>query len=302
MGRDVPSVFLMLRLWIWKIFCTFARMKMKTIGCLLVGLLLVTACHDTAEDHTFTHELLLPMTPVKDQGKSELCWAYAMLATIETEHLLRGDSVNLSAQYLGRMLPRYQRQVLVRQGQGAAEQSSAHSQRAMGQTALNLLQRYGVVGYEVMPDDATSELPTPKNVFMLGAKYTPVEFAHSVCAPGEYVSLTSFPDSPYYKRIDVPIPDNWEHNQLLNIPPDTLRHRVNRALRHRHPVCWESRGHAMAIVGLAHDENHHSYYVLKNSWGARRSHGGLVYMSARRLWRDVVAVYMTRDAYEGKGQ
>ena len=47
------------------------------------------------------------MTPVKNQGKSELCWAYAMLATIETEHLLRGDSVNLSPQYLGRMLKNY---------------------------------------------------------------------------------------------------------------------------------------------------------------------------------------------------
>ena len=57
-----------------------------------------------SEKHTFTNELLLPMTPVKDQGNTEFCWAYAMLATIETEHILRGDSVNLSPQYLGRML------------------------------------------------------------------------------------------------------------------------------------------------------------------------------------------------------
>ena len=62
---------------------------------LLVAIL--AACQQTPQ-HTFTNELLLPMTPVKDQGKSELCWAYAMLATIETEHLVRGDSVNLSPQ------------------------------------------------------------------------------------------------------------------------------------------------------------------------------------------------------------
>ena len=75
---------------------------------LLILLLLVAVigCEQTPQ-HTFTNELLLPMTPVKDQGKSELCWAYAMLATIETEHLLRGDSVNLSPQYLGRMLKNY---------------------------------------------------------------------------------------------------------------------------------------------------------------------------------------------------
>ena len=26
-----------------------------------------------SQKHTFTHELLLPMTPVKDQGDTELC-------------------------------------------------------------------------------------------------------------------------------------------------------------------------------------------------------------------------------------
>ena len=170
----------------------------------------------------------------------------------------------------------------------------------MGQTALNLLERYGVVGYDVFPDDATAQLPTPKNVFLLGAKYTPLEFAHSVCAPDEYVSLTSFPDSPYYQKIDVPIPDNWEHNRLLNVPLDTLRRHVYQALKRRHPVCFESRGHAMAIVGMARDENRHAYYILKNSWGTDQPHGGLVYMPVRRLWRDAVALYMTRDAYEGR--
>jgi bleomycin hydrolase len=252
----------------------------RTICVLVLLVLLLVGCSDQPK-HTFTNEFLLPMTPVKNQGKSELCWAYAMLATIETEHLVRGDSVNLSPQYLGRMLKR-------------------KNQRAMCQTALNLLQRYGVVGFDVMPDDATDDLPTPKNVFLLGARYTPLEFAHSVCAPDEYIALTSFPDSPYYKKIDVPIPDNWEHNRLLNVPLDTLRRHVDEALKHRHPVCFESRGHAMSIVGMAHDENGHAYYVLKNSWGTNRPHDGLVYMSVRRLWRDVVALYMTRDAYEGK--
>jgi bleomycin hydrolase len=77
---------------------TFVLVKEKWI-ILIVGLLLLTGCRQK-EQHTFTDELLLPMTPVKDQGKSQLCWAYAMLATIETEHLLRGDSVNLSAVYI----------------------------------------------------------------------------------------------------------------------------------------------------------------------------------------------------------
>lgn len=251
-------------------------MKIRSVVFMVVALLL-TGCSDRPPKE-YVHDVLLPMTPIKDQGKTELCWAYAMLATIETEHILRGDSVNLSAVYIGRMLKR-------------------NNQRAMGQTALNILQRDGVVGYDVLPDDATKELSTPKWVFMLGARYTPKEFAHSVCAPDEYLSLTCWPDSPYYKKVEVPVPDNWEHNRLLNIPLDTLKAHTDRALQHRHPVCWESRGHAMAIVGLAHDKAGKPYYVMKNSWGTDQPHGGLVYMPADEMWRDMIALYMTKEAY-----
>ena len=238
---------------------------------------LLFGCNDKPSKE-YVHDILLPMTPIKDQGQSQLCWAYAMLATIETEHILRGDSVNLSAVYIGRMLRR-------------------NHQRAMGQTALNLMARYGIVGYDVLPDNATKELSTPEWVFMLGARYTPKEFAHSVCAPDEYLSLTCWPDSPYYKKVEVPVPDNWEHNRLLNIPLDTLKAHVDSALQHRHPVCWESRGHAMAIVGLAHDSLMQRYYVMKNSWGTNHPHGGLVYMPADKMWIDMIALYMTKEAY-----
>ena len=125
---------------------------------LLTALLMVSAC-GRKQQHQFTHDVLLPMTPVKDQGKTELCWAYAMLATIEIEHILRGDSVNLSAVYIGRKLKHYQESFA----------NAPSSQRAMGQTLLNMIQREGIVGYDVLPDDATDDLPTPQWVFMLGA-------------------------------------------------------------------------------------------------------------------------------------
>ena len=250
---------------------------MRIQASIFMVVVLLFGCNDKPSKE-YVHDVLLPMTPIKDQGQSQLCWAYAMLATIETEHILRGDSVNLSAVYVGRMLKR-------------------NNQRAMGQTALNILQHDGVVGYDVLPDDATKELSTPKWVFMLGARYTPKEFAHSVCAPDEYLSLTCWPDSPYYKKVEVPVPDNWEHNRLLNIPLDTLKAHVDHALQYRHPVCWESRGHAMSIVGMAHDSQKQRYYVMKNSWGTDQPHGGLVYMPVDKMWRDMIALYMTKEAY-----
>ncbi len=48
---------------------------------------------------------------------------------------------------------------------------------------------------------------------------------------------------------------------------------------------------------MAHDERRRPYYIMKNSWGANRPHGGLVYMPARRMWQDMIALYMTREAY-----
>lgn len=262
-------------------------MKQRFLICsMFLTALLLTAC-SPRQRYRYTCEVMAPMTPVKDQGKRELCWAYAMLATIESEHLLRGDSVNLSAVYVGRMFDGYARE----------RGMKPKNQRAMGQTLLNMIDRYGVVPYDVLPDDAPDDLHSPQWVFMLGARYTPAEFAHSVCAPGEYVGLTCFPDSPYHRKIEVPVPDNWEHNRLMNVPIDTLRRHVDRALRHRHPVCWESRGHAMCIVGMARDEHRKAYYVMKNSWGTGQPHGGMVYMPARRMWRDMIALYMTQKAY-----
>lgn len=260
------------------------KQRFSVVSIIIIALLL-SACKP--EQKEFVDDILLPMTPVKNQGENELCWAYAMLATIETEHLVRGDSVNLSATYVGRKLKAYQKAI----------GSSPNTQRAMCQTLLNIIQRDGIVGYDVMPDDATEDLPTPQWVFMLGARYTPLEFAHSVCAPDEYLSLTCQPDSPYHQKVEVMIPDNWEHNRLMNMPLDTLKVHTDHALRQRHPVCWESKAHAMTIVGMAHDKKNRPYYILKNSWGPKEPHGGLVYMPHQKLWQDMVAIYMTHDAY-----
>ena len=251
----------------------------------------------------FTDEVRLPMTPVKNQGHTEFCWAYAMLSTIETEHIARGDSVHLSPAYVERMVRR-------------------RHLRGMGSTLLNIIAKHGIVSYDTYPDTSYHQLPRPQWVFMLGARYTPLEFAHSVCAPDEYIALTSNEKYPYYKEVELDLPDNWEHNRFLNIPKDSLLAHVERAIRNRHAVCWEgdtdehgfsfeegiadshfdttpTDNHCMAIVGLARDPHHRMFFTMKNSWGTDNPYHGLMYMSADYLRDKTVAVYMTKDAYEG---
>jgi len=219
------------------------------------------------------------MTPIKDQANSPTCWIYAMLATIETEHLSWGDSINLSPCYIEKMMEQ--------------ETQLPKEKRGMGKTLINLIHKYGIVGYDAM---RTIETPAPRYVFMLGAEYTPQEFARSVCAPYEYVSLTSNSHEPYYKEIDIDTPDNWLNDQFYNIPMDSLLAKTERAVREHHGVCWESKEHAMAIVGIAHDDNGKKYFIMKNSWGTNRPHKGLEYVSFDEFRKETLAIELPSSA------
>ena len=244
----------------------------------LSSFLLISSC--AAEQNHYTHDVLNRMTPIKDQGKSQTCWIYAMLAAIETEHLSWGDSVNLSPYYIEKKMEK--------------EPHCPETKRGMGKTLLNLIQKYGIVGYDAM---RSVETPAPRYVFMAGAEYTAQEFARSVCKPDEYIALTSNSDKPYYQDVDIDLPDNWMQDRFYNIPIDSLLTKTERAVRQHHGVCWESKGHAMAIVGIAHDEGRHPYFIMKNSWGTEGPYGGLKYISYKYFRKHTVAVEMTKEAY-----
>ena len=240
---------------------------------------LFTSCSRKEPKH-FTHEVLNRMTPIKDQGESQTCWIYAMLAAIETEHLAWGDSVNLSPYYIEKLMER--------------EPNLPEDKRGMGATLLRLIQKYGIVGYDAM---RSVDTPAPKYAFMAGAEYTAQEFARSVCKPDEYIALTANDEEPYYQEIDIDQPDNWLKDRFYNIPIDSLLAKTERAVRQHHGVCWESKGHAMAIVGIAHDDEGHQYFIMKNSWGTNRRHKGLDYLSFRKFRKQTLAVEMTKEAY-----
>ena len=240
---------------------------------------LFTSCA-RREPKVFTHEVLNRMTPIKDQGNSPTCWIYAMLAAIETEHLSWGDSVNLSPYYIEKKMER--------------EPNLPEDKRGMGKTLLNLIQKYGIVGYDAM---RSVETPAPKYVFRAGAEYTAQEFARSVCKPDEYIALSSNDNEPYNQEIDIDLPDNWMHDRFYNIPIDSLMAKTERAVRQHHGVCWESKGHAMAIVGIAHDEEGNPYFIMKNSWGTNGPYKGLAYLSFKRFRKQTLAVEMTKEAY-----
>lgn len=329
---------------------------------LLITAILLSSCssplwrkpEEPARRHRFTTEVMLRYTPVKDQGRSTLCWAYAMLATIETEHIMMGDSVNLSVDYVARKL--------------LAEQARCHflsrgydrvTMRGTMPLLLRLISEYGAMPYDsynaprlnynalakrvALMSAASTDMSQlagraerifderigalPLKVYMLGAEYTPEEFAHSVCMRGEYMAMTSFTHHPFGEMFVLEVPDNYSDELFYNVPVDVMMRRIETSLRQGHPVCWEgdtsekgfsfARGvaeladdrpctqrqrqkafetrrttddHCMELVGIAHDEKGRRYFIAKNSWGTDNPYGGLMYLSENYVRLKTIAV------------
>lgn len=300
-------------------------------------------------------ERLLPTTPVKDQGRSELCWIYAALATIEADHAATGDSVNLSTDWLARrMLMRQARLCYFSRGRRRM------SMRGTLPMAIRLLREEGVVPYDSYNAStsvnwralgrraamAALSQPTltaadravgrvvdhvvgyqPPHVFMLGAEYTPQDFAQSVCRRGEWRMYTSFTHHPFYADIALELPDNQFGDTFYNVPLPRLMRLLDASLDAGHAVGWEGdtseegfrwqrgvadvppgadcsqRGrqrlferrlttddHCMAIVGRAVAPDGTRYYIAKNSWGASNARHGFILLSERYVRLKTVAL------------
>lgn len=338
---------------------------MRTFGLAATAaiMLMTVACgRRQVPAEPMTVEVMNGYTPVKNQGKSQTCWAYAMLAAIETEHIMRGDSVHLSVDYAVRsVLADAFRQTYLTRGRRPVVM------RGTALRLINAITAHGIVPYDACHGgkDANTTIlarkvgrmaegaanagaglgaydgrlqrlldetmgPVPRRVFMLGAEYTPQEFARSVCAPGEYVALTSFTHHPFYTGFVLEVPDNFERDVFYNVPIDTLMQRMEHAVRAGRGVCWEgdisepgfsfARGiarlpdgtpttqadrqraferfattddHCMAVVGLARDSRGRKYFVMKNSWGTANPYGGLMYVSEDYVRLKTIAVVMS---------
>lgn len=301
-------------------------------------------------------------------GNSELCWAYGMLATIESEHIMKGDSVNLSIAYIARMM--LEEQALEYY---FAQGKKNISLRGTAPMLIHYIDKYGAQPYDSYEDpkhvnykvlcrkvqklcdgaisqktgisqlkeelndlfDAEIGYMPAKAVHMLGAEYTPQEFAHSICYPEEYVSLTSFSHHPYREYFALEIPDNRMHDAYLNLPLDELMLHIRKAVEKGHPVCWEgdisepgfkeprkncvdiqpierpvtqasrqkefeqlrtTDDHVMEIIGTFM-KGKQRFYVCRNSWGKNWGNKGLIYLSEDYLRLKTIAVFMSEEAY-----
>lgn len=232
------------------------------------------ACNERGaqrSDMRFVCDVMNGYTPVKDQGRSETCWIFAMLSTIETEHIGRGDSVHLSPYFVERRL--LERGAVSGYFAGGCERLSL---RGTGMMLVNAIGTFGILPYDSYREGREANVgvvarkvavtasraagvatglrecerrvggildgafgPAPHNIYMYSVEYSPQEFARSVCAPGEYEAVTSFSHHAFYECFDLEVADNRDHDLYLNLPIDSLLRRVELAVSHGHGVCWE---------------------------------------------------------------
>ena len=245
--------------------------KLLGHGTMVVLAVALTGCgrpsKPTAARQVFTPDVVIKTTPVKDQGRSSLCWMYGMLATIESERLMRGDSVNLSPDYLARLWLCDEARVNF-----LTRSTEKISMRGMMTMVPHLMQQYGMQPYDdYHPFDAVNyqalcRMATrvarasvslrmlnnrmtdildkqlgylPPKLYMLGMAYTPRQFAESILLPGDYRALTSFSHHPFGQSFVLECPDNKMLDRFDNIPIDQLMRVIVTTLRNGHPVCWE---------------------------------------------------------------
>lgn len=343
----------------------FAVMKKLVFLLFSVALLCgVTSCgrHEKRSlPDGFTTVCLIRTTPVKDQGRTALGWVYAMMGTMESEHIMQGDSVNLSPYFFIRSLLSEQLRwhyltasgdtlnlsgtpgmyIRLARKYGAMPYDSYFARQAVNMQVLcrKLLQTASVSTSLHMLDAQSGSVfdgnlgYLPLSVYMLGAEYTPVEFAHSMCAPDEYIGATSFTHHPFNQFYRLETAGNTLGCSVMNVPIAQLMHHIKAALKHGHPVCWEgdttevgyhgaegvarctqgnvsqsgrqikferhltTADHCMELIGMARDARGRYYAIARNSMGTGYGFNGCVYMELNYLALNTIDAYMTRDAW-----
>lgn len=205
-------------------------------------------------------------TPVKSQDRTGTCWSYSTTSFIETEIIrLGGPELDLSEMYFVRYAyPEKARLYIMAHGKGNfSEGGQAHD-------VTNVIRQYGIATEEAYPGrkDVTkphnhSELASSQKAlldnYINGRKAspspvwydvqsaildiylgevpnevdgkTPQEFASKMKIDADnYIELTSYSHHPYYKGINLEVPDNWSDDMYYNLPLDELMDVMNNAL------------------------------------------------------------------------
>lgn len=216
-------------------------------------------------------------TPVKDQAQTGTCWCFGTTSFIESELIRVGKGeIDLSEMFTVRH--NYTKRIFdnyLRQGKGNLWPGSiAHMAiKVMDEYGLITEEAYSGINYNSPRHDHTelsmyvkalSSVPverrviTPESVKLKealfdiylgevpetftyeGKEFTPLSFKdYTGLNFSDYVELTSFTHHPFYQKIQVEIPDNWDHETMYNLPLDEFMEVINYTLKNGYTLVWD---------------------------------------------------------------
>lgn len=235
----------------------------------------------SAQDNKLEFKLLdsVKTTPVKDQGRTGTCWAFATTSFVETELIRLGnESIDISEMFTvkHKLLDMAENYVRYHGKANFGDGGQAHD-------LLNVIDKYGFVPEEIYSGKIAGQekhnqsemmsvlsnmldaivqnkggLLTPKwkeavgsviDVYLGGEpvkftynnkEYSPMEFAKiSGFNPRDYVEITTFTHKPFYTSFILEVPDNWSSSYYYNVPIEELVDIMDNALKTGYSVCWD---------------------------------------------------------------
>ena len=214
-------------------------------------------------------------TPVKDQAKTGTCWCFAMTSFMESELLRTGKGEHdLSEMFIVRH--NYIRRIkdnVLRRGDGNVTPGSIGHMYTWVMKNVGLMPEevyHGIAynsekhnhndlnqwvkGINAIAVDMKKPLPVeivegvldaylgkePKTFVYRGKEYTAESFRNSLgLNPDDYVEITSFTHHPFYEKVMVEVPDNWDYEKMYNVPLDEFMQIIDNAINTGYTVVWD---------------------------------------------------------------
>lgn len=233
--------------------------------------------HAGLAQYTFTDDIRLDCSSIKNQQRTGTCWSFATVSLIESElQRLGKGNIDLSEMHIVRNIYADKAMnYIMRQGK------ANFSQGSLSHDLIRMIDKVGVVPQSVysglregesvynhsemesgmkgyLDGISKSKQLSPKwldglsaimDVYMGscpatfdvdGVTYTPQSYAkHLEINPDAYKSYTSFTHHPFGEEFILEIPDNYSNGAFINIPIEDLKSIVDNALKQGMTVAWD---------------------------------------------------------------
>ncbi len=252
---------------------------MKRILTLAIAAVLCTAAFaQTQTIYQFTPVKDIPVTSVKNQASTGTCWCFATVSFLEAELLRQGKGeYDLSEMFVvrnnynDRIFDNYLRRGRGNIGPGSISHMATKAIAKYGIVPESVydginydskthnhgeLSAYlrGIAEVSVERKNLSPEYQklikslfdiylgeVPETFQYNGKTYTPQSFAKMLGLDdmSNYIEITSFSHHPFYQRVPLEIPDNWDHELLWNVPLDDFMAIIDNALTSGYTVAWD---------------------------------------------------------------